>query len=68
MFGRSKGLYIVLAIIYGLVAADLLLVLFRGDGSGLAAVMVVVFGGAAFLCIRTARRPSSAVGSQPRPR
>ena len=65
MFGqRSKTLYVILTIVYGLVAADLLYFLARGKGNAATAVLALVFGGGAFLCARSARRP--APDSQPR--
>ena len=62
--GRSKVLYVILAIVYGLVCADLVYFLLRGDGNAASGVLALVFGGATVLCIRSARRP--APDSQPR--
>jgi hypothetical protein len=65
MFGsRSKTLYYILAFVYGLVCIDLLYFLIRGDGTVVTGVLAIIFGGGAFLCIRSARRP--AADSQPR--
>ena len=62
--GRSKTLYYILAFVYGLVCLDLLFYLVRGDGNVVTGVLALVFGGGAFLCLRSARRP--APDSQPR--
>jgi len=62
--GRSKTLYYILAIVYGLVCADLLYFLVRGDGNVASGVLALIFGGGAFLCVRSGRRP--AADSQPR--
>jgi hypothetical protein len=65
MFGsRSKPIYVILAFVYGLVCADLLYFLLRGDGNVASGVLALIFGGATFLCIRSIRRP--APDSQPR--
>jgi len=62
--GRSKTLYFILAFVYGLVCADLVYFLLRGDGNVASGVLAVIFAGATFLCIRSIRRP--APDSQPR--
>jgi len=62
--GRSKRLYVILAIVYGLVFADLVYFLVRGEGNLASGVLAVIFGGATFLCIRSIRRPVA--DSQPR--
>ncbi len=62
--GRSKTIYGILAFVYALVCADLLYFLLRGDGNAASGVLALIFGGAAFLCVRAIRRP--APDSQPR--
>ena len=57
---RSKRFYLVLAVLYGLVAADSAYSLVSGNGNGLSFVLALVFGVGCALCVRSARR--SAVG------
>ena len=57
MFGRrSKRFYLVLAIVYGLITADLVVSLLSGNGSGISALLVVVFGVSCVVCARSARQ------------
>ena len=57
MFGRrSKRFYLVLAIVYGLITADLLLTLVSGNGNGISVLLAIVFGVSCFVCARSARQ------------
>jgi hypothetical protein len=54
--GRSKRFYVILAVIYGLIAADLLVSLVSGDGNGISFVLAVVFVVCCAVCVRSARQ------------
>ena len=57
MFGRrSKRFYLVLAIGYGLITADLVVSLLSGNGSGISALLMIVFGVSCVVCARSARQ------------
>jgi hypothetical protein len=58
MIRRSKPLYAILAIIYGVFCLSLLFNLISGNGNVASFIFAVILGGASFLCIRTARGQS----------